>query len=489
MNAGARPPRGQGTPSAQAVGRGEQRQTTTTNPRLYEAMEMFDMGREELAAHLQEQMYANPCLELWGAEEEYEGEEDDEFDAEDEFDEPLDDLEADPDDPEAEFDWEEIIRGDYEPGGARPGYEPLDYAESAVPVVPDLHDRLEEQLALLSLRPEIAAAALEIAGNVDDDGRLSCTLEDVAESLGQDDLSVLEEALEVVQSLDPPGVGARSLRECLAIQLGRAGREDSLAYRLVGQHFDDLINHRWIEISKSTSASPEELQKAKDEIAELDPRPGRTLSDAPAQYIVPDLIVEKVDGKYVVSSNERGMPRLRVSPAYRDVVEMGKYSGENRKFIVDRMNAAKWLVDTLEQRRQNMLAVMQFILDTQQEFFEQGPEFLKPLTLRMLATEVGIAESTASRLTSKKYVQTPRGVFRLRYFFSRGVASENGEVSTHAVKAKIKSLVDSEDPVRPLTDQAIVELLRHEGTRVARRTVAKYRTELHIPVARARRRY
>lgn len=482
-------PSGQGGPSAQALGRAEQRQWGTTNPRLYEAMEMFDMGREELATHLQEQMYANPCLELWGAEEEYEIEEDDEFDAEDEFDSDLDDLDADPDDPEAQFDWEEIIRGDYEPGGARAGYEPMDYAELAVPVVPDLHDRLEGQLALLTLPPKIAAAAMEIAGNIDDDGRLSCALEDVADGLEEGDLAILEEALAVVQSLDPPGVGARDLGECLALQLRRAGREDTLAYRLVAHHFDDLINHRWIEISKSTSASQEELQTAKDEIAELDPRPGRTLSAAPAQYIVPDLIVEKVDGEYVVSSNERGMPRLRVSPAYKEIVETGKFTGENRKFIMDRMNAAKWLVDTLQQRRDNMLAVMRFILRTQQEFFEQGPEFLKPLTLRTLADAVGIAESTASRLTSKKYVQTPRGVFRLRYFFSRGVASDNGEVSTHAVKAKIRSLVDSEDPGRPLTDQAIVELLRHQGTRVARRTVAKYRTELHIPVARARRRY
>lgn len=476
-------PSGKGRSSAQALIRGEHRQTGATNPRLYEAMEMFDMGRAELAVHLQEQMYANPCLELWEAEEEYE---DDEDEFEDDFAEDQDDMEGDP---EAEFDWEEVIRGDFDPGGARAGYEPMDYAESAVPVEPDLHDRLEGQLALLSLRPEVAAAAMEIVGNLDDDGRLSCTLEDVADGLGEDAVSVLEEALAVVQGLDPPGVGARSLRECLAIQLRRAGREASLAYQLVAEHFDDLANHRWTDISKSLSISQEQLQNAKDEIAELDPRPGRALSAAPAQYVVPDLIVEKVEGRYVVSSNERGMPRLRVSPTYKAIVEAGEFTGENKKFILDRMNAAKWLVDTLEQRRENMLAVMRFIIDTQQDFFERGPEFLQPLTLRTVAQEVGIAESTASRLTSKKYVQTPRGVFRLRYFFSRGIASESGEVSTHAVKAKIQSLVDSEDPGRPLTDQAIVELLQHQGTRVARRTVAKYRTELQIPVARARRRY
>lgn len=479
-------------PQAQSLGKSgrpsqELRTWVKVNPRLYEAMEMFDMARDELAARLREETYANPCLELWGAEDEYETDEEEDEDEDLETDDRADDSEEA--DLDAEFDWEEIIRGDFESGGARAGYEPIDYAEAAVPVVPDLHDRLESQLRLLSLAPDVEAATMEIAGNIDDDGRLSCSVRDVAESLGQEDVSVVEAALSVVQGLDPPGVGARSLQECLEIQLRRAGREDSLSYRLVRERFEDLVNHRWIEISKSLSVSPEELQSAKDEIAEFDPRPGRTLSAAPAQYIVPDLVVEKVNGEYVVSSNERGMPRLRVSPAYKEIVEAGKFTGENKKFILDRMNAAKWLVDTLEQRRENMLAVMRFIVDTQRDFFEQGPESLKPLTLRRLAESVGIAESTASRLTSKKYVQTPRGVFRLRHFFSRAIASDDGEVSTQAVKAKIRSLVDNEDPGRPLTDQAIVELLRHEGTQVARRTVAKYRTELHIPVARARKRF
>ena len=299
----------------------------------------------------------------------------------------------------------------------------------------------------------------------------------------------IESALVVVQALHPPGIGARDLRECLLIQLRRLDREDSLAYRIVEHAFDDLMNHRWTEITRALGLPPKEIQRAKDEIGELDPKPGRQLSGGTDHYIVPDMIVENVGGEYMVFVNDAGMPRLRISPYYRDIVAQGKFKDDNKKFIASRMNAALWLVQVIEQRRRTMLAVARFIVERQHEFFEKGTQSLKPLTLREVAENVEMSESTVSRVTSKKYVQTPRGVFSLKHFFSRGVAGDEGEVSTHVVKAKMRSLVAGEDPKRPLTDQAIVDLLGEEGIHVARRTVGKYRTLLDIPVARARRRY
>ena len=475
------------------------RPEVTANPRLYRAMELFDMSRADLLEHLRQEVYANPCLELSAGDEGG-------IDAE-EIEEPLPD-EAD-DDPEAEFDWEEIILGGFDAGGTRSQYEPIDYAEPAAVDVPDLHDHLEEQLALLQVDPRQSMAAWEIIGNIDDDGRLSCSLEEVAEGLdrrlaeldepdAEDEIARLlvpyepaeiESALAMVQGLDPPGVGGRDLRECLLIQLGRLGREESLAHRIVDLRFDDLMNHRWTEITRALGVPAKEIQAAKDEIGELDPKPGRQLSQGTSHYIVPDMILEKVGGEYMVFANDAGMPRLRISPYYREIVANGQFTDENKQFITSRMNAAAWLLQVVEQRRLTMLAVARFIVERQHEFFEHGPQRLKPLNLRTVAEDLEMSESTVSRVTSKKYVQTPRGVFSLKHFFSRGLAGDDGEVSTRVVQEKIRSLVAAEDPQQPLTDMAIVSLLALEGIQVARRTVGKYRTQLDIPVARARRRY
>lgn len=484
----------------------------TANPRLYRAMELLGMTRSDLLENLRQEVYGNPCLELSVGEEEVFPEED--LGAEEGADEEDGSLEDDAmDDPEAEFDWEEIILGGFDAGGTRGHYEPQDYAEPAAVAVPDLHDHLEAQLALLQVEGRQQLAAWEIIGNIDDDGRLSCSLDDVAAGLRQrlDDFKEseansgadsepgdrlvpyqpeeVESALDVVQGLDPPGIAARDLRECLLIQLRRLRREDALAYRIVQERFDDLMNHRWTEITRALGLGPKEIQAAKDEIGELDPKPGRQLAGSTDHYIVPDMIVEKVGDEYMVFVNDAGMPRLRISPYYQDIVAQGKFKDENKKFITSRMNAAMWLMQVVEQRRRTMLAVARFIVERQHEFFEKGTQGLTPLTLREVAEEVEMSESTVSRVTSKKYVQTPRGVFSLKHFFSRGVAGDDGAVSTRLVKERIQSLVAGEDPKRPLTDQAIVDLLGHEGIHVARRTVGKYRTQLDIPVTRARRRY
>ncbi len=296
--------------------------------------------------------------------------------------------------------------------------------------------------------------------------------------------------LAVMQALDPPGVAARNLRECLMLQLKDKGGTESLAYRLLNEAYDDLIAHRWSDLAKRLGLDTGEVQAAADEIAKLDPKPGLRYSPTEGDYIIPDLIVEKIDGKYRVFLNDTNLPRLRLSRAYQEVArDKKKFVGENREFITQRLNSAQWMIQAIEQRRQTMLKVMNFIVDRQHDFFEKGIEHLKPLTLREVAEVINMHESTVSRVTNEKYVQTPRGVLPLKFFFSSALSTTTGEdASARAIKAQIQKLVSEEDTQEPLTDQQIVQKLREKGVRIARRTVAKYRDQLGILSARMRKR-
>jgi RNA polymerase sigma-54 factor len=296
--------------------------------------------------------------------------------------------------------------------------------------------------------------------------------------------------LAVIQHLEPAGIGARDLRECLLLQLENDGEEDTLTYRLVDEAFDDLIAHRWTELAKRHGVDPKDVQAAADELARLDPKPGLRFASVREEYVIPDLIVEKIDEEYRVFLNDGGMPRLRISKVYQQIAgDRKKFVGENREFVTQKLNSAAWLVQAIEQRRQTMLKVMHFIVDRQRDFFEKGVERLRPLTLREVADVLEMHESTVSRVTSQKYVQTPRGVFPLKFFFSSSLGTTTGEdASSRAVKAQIRKLVDDEDQSKPLTDAAIVDALKQRGIQIARRTVAKYREQLGILPARMRKR-
>ena len=485
------------------------RQEAKTNPRLYQAMDLIYMPLTELQTRMEQELSENPFLEL------SEPDEEEDFQVDDEGQE----------EPEDEMDWDEILLDGFDVGGHRERYEPREYYMPPAVEERHLHDFLEDQIALADLGERQRWIATEIIGNIDDNGLLSCSLEEVAEGLngsreavrdramaeaGQiedeqareaeiEELESLfaphtaeevETVLRVVQSLDPPGVGGRDLGECLRIQLARAGREDSLAFRIVTHHLEDLLNHRWGEISRANGITVARVQEVADEVATLNPRPGRQYASAPDHYVIPDLIVEKVGGEYMVFVNDTGLPRLRLSQTYRDVAaNRASYTGRNKEFISSRMNAAQWLIQMIEQRRQTMLRVMRFIVTRQQRFFERGVQHLRPLTLREVAEHIGMAESTVSRVTNEKYVQTPTGTYPLKFFFSGGLPTvTGGDVSTRGVQARIKSLVESEDPRHPLTDQAILNLLKSDGVKIARRTVAKYRDHLGILPARMRKR-
>ncbi len=477
------------------------KQELKINPRLYQAMDLLYMPLLDLQQHLKQELLNNPFLDM------IEPDEEDEEDGEAPQDEATQETEAEKEE-KGEIDWEEILLDGFDAGGRREEHEEREYYEPVTVDSRDLSDHLRDQVTLLDLNGRQMFLAEEFIGNVNEDGYLACGLEKIVEGANEEvrkaaeeterdvtDLPVYtmgeaEEMLGVIQSLDPPGVGARDLRECLMLQLREAGLEHSVPFRLVRDCFDELIAHRWSEISKRFGISPVDVQKAADEIAKLDPKPGLVYSDASDNYIIPDLIVDKIDGKYHVFLNDANLPRLKLSKAYQEIArDKKKFDGENKEFISNKLNSANWMIQAIEQRRQTMLKVMNYIVERQREFFEKGVQFLKPLTLREVAEVISMHESTVSRVTNEKFVQTPRGVLPLKFFFSSGLSTTAGEdVSARGIKAQIQKLVADEDPKHPLTDQAIVNILKETGVQIARRTVAKYRDQLGVLSARMRKR-
>jgi len=474
------------------------KQEMKINPRLYQAMDLLYMPLLDLQQHIKQEMLNNPFLDL----EEPQVSEDEMAPVEKE-------KEKEEKEKAEEIDWEEILLDGFEAGGRRQEYEEKEYYEPVSVETRDLYDHLRDQLVLLRLSPRELLLGEEIIGNIDENGYLTCSIDEVVHGLNQwvaeaggdwvqeegEELEPFSEAegdamLRTLQSFDPSGIAARDLRECLLLQLRDLELEDTLAYRIVGEYFDQLINHRWSEISKELSITPKDVQSAADEVAKLDPKPGLKYSAPPDNYITPDLIVEKIDGEYLVFLNDTSLPRLKLSRAYREIAkDKAKFKGENKEFISNKLNSANWMIQAIEQRRQTMLKVMNFIVDRQREFFEKGVQYLKPLTLREVAEVISMHESTVSRVTNEKFVQTPRGVLPLKFFFSSGLSTTSGEdVSARGIKARIQKLVSDEQPKRPLTDQAIVNILKDEGIQIARRTVAKYRDQLGILSARMRKR-
>jgi RNA polymerase sigma-54 factor len=474
------------------------RQELKINPRLYQAMDLLYMPLLDLQQHLKQELLNNPFLDL------VEEEEEEEEQAEAESVEQKEEKERGD-----EIDWEEILLDGFDTaGGRREEHEEKEYFEPVTVATRDLSDHLRDQVSLLEHTPRELLLADEFVGNIGDDGYLASPVEQVVSSINEmitiaaeesgratHDLPLytMEEAekmLEIVQSLDPPGVAARTLQECLLLQLKEAGLQQSLPYRLVHDCFDELIAHRWSEISKRFGISANDVQSAADEIAKLDPKPGLRFSAALDNYIIPDLIIDKIDGVYHVFLNDANLPRLKLSKAYQEIArDKKKFEGENKEFISNKLNSANWMIQAIEQRRQTMLKVMNYIVDRQREFFDGGVQFLKPLTLREVAEVINMHESTVSRVTNEKFVQTPRGVLPLKFFFSSGLATTDGDdVSARGIKAQLEKLVQDEDSKHPLTDQAIVNILRESGVQIARRTVAKYRDQLGVLSARMRKR-
>ena len=517
------------------------KQDMRMNPRLYQAMDLLYMPLLDLQQHLKTELLENPFLELVEAE--------DESDAPREKTAEEQEHERKEKEKQEEIDWEEIVLDGFDVGRSRGEYETRDVYEPVTAATRNLTDHLRDQITLLDLTPRQRLLGEEFLGSIGDDGYLQATLEEIVEganqlvtqllasqepngqpSLADDDsdadtpleqvespvaanvdaeiepdaaetttstntsplytLEDAEELLKVLQRLDPPGIAARDLRECLLLQLENDGQQDTLTYRLVREAFDDLIAHRWSDLAKRFGLEPKAVQDAADSLAKLDPKPGIRFSVGDNVYVTADLVVEKIDDEYRVFLNDGGTPRLRISQVYRDLAgDKKKFVGENQEFVTNKLNSATWLIQAIEQRRQTMLKVMNFIVDRQRDFLEKGVEHLRPLTLREVADVISMHESTVSRVTNQKYVQTPRGVLPLKFFFSSSLGTTGGEdASARAVKAQIQKLVHDENTSKPLTDSDIVKAIAERGIKIARRTVAKYRDQLNILPARMRKR-
>ena len=334
---------------------------------------------------------------------------------------------------------------------------------------------------------KIREAATCIIGNLDGDGRMAASVEDIA-LLANCSPETAEQARQEVMKLDPVGCGAFDVRECLIAQLESEGEGESLAVRLVKDHFEDLQPHRLQHLANATGRDIYELDQEIGKIRILDPYPGRRYANDDAIFVAPEVYIEKVEDDYVIYFADDGSPRLRISPTYHQLLDKKETSKEASDFIKEKVRSAVDLLRNIEHRRQTIYRVVECIVDRQRDFLDHGVEHIKPMMLKDVAEDIGMHLSTISRVVNRKYAHTPQGVIELRRFFSEGMMNEDGEeVSTRILKLRIKKLVEEEDSKKPLTDEQIVKILSKEGVKLSRRTVAKYRDQMNIPGSRERK--
>jgi RNA polymerase sigma-54 factor len=471
-------------------------QQLVMTPQLQQAIKLLQLSRLELVNVVQQELTENPVLE-----EVTEVEEDQSAEARSAGDVPLEaevpaDAPTDASGPEPsdaqkidDIDWQSYAESNPQtaPAVVRDDDErrSLDATHSRRAT---LAEHLEWQLQLANLSPEETNAARWIVGNLDEHGYLKSELDEIARQSGVSEECV-ERALAAVQALDPTGVGARDLRECLLLQVHALGIDDVLVIALVDKHLDDLQRRDFRGIARELGVSVEEAAAAARVVAHLEPRPGRPFGGEEPVYIEPDIFVYKVAEDFHIVLNEDGLPKLRVSNLYRDVLTRGDAAAkETRDYVRDKMRSALWLIKSIHQRQRTIYKVMQSIIKHQRGFFERGIQNLRPLNLRDVADDIEMHESTVSRVTTNKYVQTPQGIFELKFFFNSSINRFEGEaIASESVKQKIRRIIQNEDTRRPLSDQRIAEMLKASNIDIARRTVTKYREAMHILSSTKRR--
>ena len=348
---------------------------------------------------------------------------------------------------------------------------------------------LMDQVRETDLNEEQRHIAELIIGNIDDYGYLKSTVQEMAAATNLP-VEKISDVLKVIQTFDPPGVGALDLRECLVLQLERTSRQDSLEYRIVRDFMDALGKRRIPEIARGTGYTVEEVQDALGRIGRLEPRPGRAFLPDTDQYVLPEVFVQKVGSDILVTTNDEHIPHLRISNIYKDLMSQGENSAEVKNYIREKIRAGKFLIKSLHQRQQTILNIAKEIVKRQREFMEKGVAHLRPMTMAQVAEVVGVHETTVSRAVSAKYMQTPQGVFEMKFFFTAGLQTASGDgVSNTSVKDMIAEIFKSEESTKPLSDQEVVKMLEDKGINIARRTVAKYRSELNILPSNLRKVY
>ncbi len=463
----------------------EQTQKLIITPELKLAIALLQYSTLELQDHVQEELVNNPVLEVMENREEDKGEE-----AETEREQPEDEQIYGND-----FPWEEYFRDMGLESAAERGSSVKNVSdtrptiENCAEISGTMLEDLLSQLRMFSLTDRQYRLTAFLAGNLDRNGYLQGDLEELAPVLGVK-VEELEQALRVVQKLEPTGIGCRSLQECLMLQLQKMDNPPEPAVDIVNHYLPAAADGRYRYIASQLNCNEKAVEEAVDFIRTLNPKPGSVYGEGEeTRYIIPDVIVEKVDGKYVVTGNEAGMPQLTISPFYQRMLKNDNIDEQLFTFVKNKIEKAYWLIRSIEQRRITLFKVAQQIVDIQKPFLDHGIKKLKPLTLKEVAQNVGVHESTVSRAAANKYIQTPRGLFPLKFFFSSGLGGQNGDDhSAPSIKTHIRELVDSEDRVKPLSDQRLMEFLNERGIQISRRTVAKYREELSIPPSYKRRR-
>ena len=456
-------------------------------PSLQQAIKLLPMTTLELMDMLNQEVVENPLLE------EVTSEELQQADAESQ----VEKTEPEPEPPSEKQDtWDdadyEYFFGDYLDEGYRPRVpreiKELPPIENTLSTVGSLSEHLMWQLSALSDDDLIRKIGTAIIGNIDDDGYLVASIEEIM-AMGDWLESDVERALAIIQEFDPVGVAARDLRECLLLQLKHLGMENTYSETIIRDHIVLLQKHQLPELARRLELTIEEVKQHIDIIRRLDPKPGTRHNPSQSQYVIPDVYIVKVEDQYVAMLNEEGLPQLRISPVYRRMLDKNsKNSDETRSYVKEKFRSALWLIKSVDQRQKTIHKVATSIINFQREFLDQGIEHLRPLVLRDVANDIGMHESTVSRVVNNKYIHTPQGVFEMKYFFHSGINSSYGEsVSSVTIKQRIKKIVEAEDPQKPLSDSRIVGMLQEEGLILARRTIAKYREELKIPTSSQRK--
>jgi RNA polymerase sigma-54 factor len=446
-------------------------QKLVLTPQLQQAIKLLQLTRLELVEHINQELLENPVLEEAG---------------EDGEPEPADAImdriiESDP--------YSAYDGGDGGGGGFSDSDEKQHFIENACLEKTSLMNHLVWQIKMSSMYGDDAETGAVIAGNLNDDGYLTLSTNEIAENIGCDTASV-ERVLQKVQLFDPVGVASRNLAECLLVQARHYGLDAPTVSSIIEHHLHDLEKRNYSGIAKKLGVSLGEVMKAVETITSLDPRPGRLYVEYEPQYIIPDVYVYKVGNEYVITLNDNGLPRLKISPFYRSILTGAReVPVATKDFIRDRIKSATWLIKSIHQRQRTLYRVAGSIVDRQKGFIDKGVSSLRPMVLKDVAEDVGVHESTVSRVTNGKYMHTPRGVFELKYFFTGRICSLNGEdKSVESVKERIREIIAQEDGKKPVSDQKITQALRREGITVARRTVAKYRETLGILSSSSRKR-
>lgn len=455
-------------------------------PSLQQAIKLLPMTTLELAELLNQEMVENPMLEEVPTEETAQ-------DATQTTEAPEPEKKPDEkgdtwDDQDYEYFFGEYLNDDSYRSRQPQEVKELPPIENTLSSKGSLADHLLWQLNLQQADDETREIGAAIIGNIDDDGYLVASVNEIA-ALGPWDVSAVEQALEHIQAFDPPGVAARDPRECLLLQLKPLGLVGSPVETIIREHLHLLQNNRLPDLAKLLGCDIEEAKQHIEVIKHLDPKPGARYSPADSQYVIPDVYIVKTEDGYKAVLNEDGLPQLRISPVYRRLLDKGgETSDETRAYVKDKFRAALWLLKSVDQRQKTIVKVATSIINFQRAFLDHGIEHLRPLVLRDVANDIGMHESTVSRVVNNKYVHTPQGVYELKFFFHSGISSSYGEsVSSVTIKQRIKKIIEAEDAKRPLSDSKIMSILQNEGLVLARRTIAKYREELKIPTSNQRK--